>query len=130
MGRLAASPENSTSARHGLRLLLAAAAGLTGATGCNAAEGGLSNYLPGYYGDYAVAVAPAPGLYVYGTVYGYSGSPEGPKLNENVDLDATLYLTGFQYVTDRKLFDARVAFGSYTVFINGDLNATVPTSSG
>jgi hypothetical protein len=103
---------------------------LSGAAPCAAAENGLSNYLPGYYGDYAVAVAPAPGLYVYGTVYGYSGSPEGPKLNENVDIDATLYLTGFQYVTDRKLFDARIAFGSYTVFINGDLDATVPTSSG
>jgi hypothetical protein len=103
---------------------------LASSTTCRSAENGLSNYLPGYYGDYAVAVAPAPGLYVYSTVYGYSGSPEGPKLNENVDLDATLYLTGFQYVTGRKLFDARVAFGSYTVFINGDLDATVPTSSG
>ncbi len=112
------------------RIAIASIFVLAGSTTCKSAEGGLSNYLPGYYGDFAVAVAPAPGLYVYGTVYGYSGSPEGPKLNENVDLDATLYLTGFQYVTDRKLFDARVAFGSYTVFINGDLDATVPTSSG
>ncbi len=112
------------------RIAIASIFVLTGSTACISAENGLSNYLPGYYGDFAVAVAPAPGLYVYGTVYGYSGSPEGPKLNENVDLDATLYLTGFQYVTDRKLFDARVAIGSYTVFINGDLDATIPTSSG
>jgi hypothetical protein len=112
------------------RLAFAVTAIVSGPLACEAAENGLSNYLPGYYGDYAVAVAPAPGLYVYGTVYSYSGSPEGPKLNENVNLDATLYLTGFQYVTDRKFLDARVAFGSYTVFINGDLDATVPTSSG
>lgn len=131
MASCAALPDNRSKASHLLRrLVLAAAMGLAGSTSCNAAEGGLSNYLPGYYGDFAVAVAPAPGLYVYGTVYGYSGSPEGPKLNENVDLDAMLYLTGFQYVTDRKLLNARLAFGSYTVFINADLDATVPTSFG
>src|SRR5262245_24539366 len=124
-------PQSHSIVRTGLWAgLLAATAALSVPTNGNAAENGLSNYLPGYYGDYAVAVAPAPGLYVYGTVYGISGSPEGPKLNEQVDASATLFLAGFQYVTDRKFLDARVAVGSYTVFINGDLDAIVPTPGG
>lgn len=83
-------------------------------TNAMSAERGLSNYLPGYFGDYAVAVAPDPGLIVYGTAYGYDANLD------TVSLDATILLGGFQYVTDRTLFGARLAFGSYTTYISGE----------
>lgn len=91
-----------------------------------AAEGGLTNYLPGYYGDFAVAVAPKAGLYLYGTAYGYQAKSRGPAVPNTVSLSALLYLTGFQYVTDYKFLGATAAFGSYTTFINASVNATPP----
>ena len=36
------------------------------------AEGGSSNYLPGLYGDFAVAVTPEPGFYLRHDLYYYT----------------------------------------------------------
>jgi hypothetical protein len=95
----------------------------------DAAEGGLTNYLPGYYGDFAVAVAPQQGLYVYGTAYTYQAKSRGPAVPDTISLSAQIYISGFQYVTDYKLFGAKVAFGSYTTFINADVEAKPPPIS-
>ena len=37
----------------------------------HAAEGGSSNYLAGTYGDFGVALTPAPGFYVQNSLYYY-----------------------------------------------------------
>lgn len=95
----------------------------------HAAEGGLTNYVPGYYGDFAVAVAPPKGLYVYGTAYSYQAKLKGPAVPNTVSASAMLYLGGFQYVTDYKLFGATVAFGSYTTFLDANLEAKPPPFS-
>lgn len=95
----------------------------------HAAEGGLTNYVPGYYGDFAVAVAPPTGLYVYGTAYSYQAKLRGPAVPDTVSAGAVLYLSGFQYVTDYKLFGATVAFGSYTTFLDANIEANPPPFS-
>lgn len=119
----------------GERLRRKAAAGamfafaLLQVAGVYAAEGGLTNYLPGYYGDFAVAVAPPKGLYVYGTAYSYQAKLKGPAVPDTVSGSAMIYLSGFQYVTDYKLFGATIAFGSYTTFIDADIEAKPPPFS-
>ncbi|RUP07904.1 MAG: hypothetical protein EKK38_17305 [Hyphomicrobium sp.] len=91
-----------------------------------AAEGGLTNYVPGYYGDFAVAVAPQKGLYVYGTAYSYQAKLKGPAVPDTVSASAMLYLGGFQYVTDYKFLGATYAFGSYTTFLDANTGAKAP----
>ncbi|WP_045837398.1 transporter [Hyphomicrobium sp. 99] len=94
-----------------------------------AAEGGLTNYVPGYYGDFAVAVAPQNGLYVYGTAYSYQAKLKGPAIPDTVSASAMLYLSGFQYVTDHKIFGATYAFGAYTTFLDAHTEAKPPPFS-
>lgn len=91
-----------------------------------AAEGGLTNYLPGYYGDFAVAVAPTTGLYGYATYYNYTGRTEGPDTPDTLELEGALRLSGFQYVSDSTVLGARFALGGYISFINAALDSTDP----
>ena len=52
-------------------LLLMSALFLT-ASSAHAAEGGYTNYVPGLYGDFGVAVAPEPGFYLRTDLYYYT----------------------------------------------------------
>ena len=120
--------------RHGLRKCFAAAwliqAFLLLPSGqVRAGEGGLTNYVPGYYGDFAVAVAPPAGLYVYGTAYSYQAKSKGPTFPDTVSASAMLYLSGFQYVTEHKFLGAKYAFGSYTTFLDASIEAKPPPFS-
>lgn len=93
------------------------------------AENGLTNYLPGYYSDFAVAVTPATGLYTYATVYSYSATSVGPAGPDGLALDGLLTIGGFQYVTSQSLFGGRYGFGGYTTWVNADLSLGPSTFS-
>jgi hypothetical protein len=94
------------------------------------AERGLSHYLPGYYGDFAVAVAPRPGHYVYTTLYHYDARSKGPSLGAGARLEATASINGFLYATDFKILGAQYAFGGYTAYVGAQLDLDVPTPLG
>ena len=49
-----------------------------------AIEGGYSNYIPGFYGDIALAVEPADGLSLRNDVYFYSADGDGSVSREEI----------------------------------------------
>ena len=63
---------------------------LIGAPPVHAAEGGGSNYAPGLYGDFGVAVAPEPGFYLRQDLYSYSGDGGGARFTEFGEIRADL----------------------------------------
>jgi hypothetical protein len=95
-----------------------------------AAERGLTHYLPGYYGDFAVAVAPTSGLYVYSTFYHYEAVSEGPKLLDGASINATASINGFLYATGYSILGGQYAFGGYTAYAGADLRASIATPVG
>jgi len=105
-------------------------AAIAAPTASRGAEGGLTNYLAGYFGDFAVAVTPQPGLVTYSTAYYYRAKTEGPKIPDTISLDGIIQINGFQFVTRHKLFGAQLAFGGYTTLLQADLSAAVPTGAG
>jgi len=96
-----------------------------------ASEGGASNYLPGLYGDFGVAVAPDPGLYVRNDFYYYMADGKGERfvqseqLRAGLDLDTFAYLlTGFM-VLDKEILGGRYAFGADLPVIYADLSGEI-----
>jgi hypothetical protein len=63
-------PVSSLSAA--VALLIALAVLFVIAPFAHAAEGGYTNYIPGLYGDFGVAVAPDPGFYLQNDLYYYT----------------------------------------------------------
>lgn len=105
-----------------MRLLLAASVALAVLDGspqqADAAQGGYTNYVPGLYGSFAVAVAPDPGVYMLNDFYYYSADGtngrviEGSQVDAGLDLNVAAYiLTGFM-VTEKELFGGRYGFGA------------------
>jgi hypothetical protein len=97
---------------------------------CFAAERGLSSYLPGYYGDYGVAVAPAPGFYIYGTYYGYQAHQKISGFDGGLKLSVSALISGFQYVMPEKISGFTFAVGAYTAWIDADLKGALKGSQG
>lgn len=95
-----------------------------------AAERGLSSYLPGYYGDYLVAVAPRPGLYVYATNYNYRATKTVPGFTGELRLSASALISGFQFVAPEKLWNTTIAVGAYSSLISADLQGRLVGAGG
>lgn len=94
-----------------------------------AAERGLSSYLPAYYGDFGVAVAPASGTYGYATSYNFTAKlPVGA--NDSLKLNASALISGFQYVAPERIGEFTFGFGAYTAVIDARLKGTVPSPGG
>ena len=94
-----------------------------------AAEGGYSNYIPGFYGDIALAVEPGDGLSMRNDVYLYRADTERSIRSGSVQLDIDIDLT-FDYLTmvykpDIEIFGTQFVFGGTLVAGNVDLNATL-----
>jgi hypothetical protein len=92
-----------------------------------AAEGGYSNYIPGTYGDFAVAVAPDPGLLVRNDVYYYSADESRAVLQgqarADVDVSFTMnFLTAF-YTTDLEVLGGKYALGTLIPIVRTDIDA-------
>ncbi|NOT70800.1 MAG: hypothetical protein HOP09_05760 [Hyphomicrobium sp.] len=94
------------------------------------AERGLSSYLPAYYGDFAVAIAPKPGFYAYATYYGYEANFKPQGAVGKLDLNVSAFITGFQYVFPEKLANISFAVGGYTAIIDARLHGVLSTQDG
>ena len=81
-----------------------------------AAEGGYSNYIPGFYGDLALAVEPADGLSLRNDVYFYSAeadeSVRSGLIEAGIDIDLTFDYLTLLYKPGNEVFGARYAFGA------------------
>jgi hypothetical protein len=98
-------------------------------TSSRASEGGYSNYVPGFYGDIALAVAPEDGLALRNDVYFYSAKTDRSIRSGAVELDVEIDLT-FDYLTlfhkpGIEVFGAEYAYGATLVLGNVDLEASL-----
>ena len=79
-----------------------------------AAEGGLSNYIPAFYGDLALAVEPPDGFSYRNDVYYFSGdigeSVRSGLIRGEVDVTLVYNFFSFLYKPQFKIFNAPVAF--------------------
>ena len=91
-----------------------------------AAEGGYSNYIPGFYGDIALAVEPADGLSMRNDVYFYNadggGSVRTGLIELEVDVDLTFDYLTLLYKPGVEVFGAQYAFGTVLVYGKVDLS--------
>ena len=101
-------------------------------TSSRASEGGYSNYIPGFYGDLALAVAPEDGFALRNDVYFYSADADRSVRSGAVKLDVELDLI-FDYLTllhkpGIEVFGAEYAYGATLVAGNVDLSASLDAS--
>jgi hypothetical protein len=100
----------------------------------HAVEGAFSNYIPGFYGDLALAVEPPKGLSIRNDVYYYSGDANGSVRSAQFELDAEVtfvydYLT-FLYNPDIQFLGAQLAFGATLAVGYVDIDALVQDGGG
>jgi hypothetical protein len=109
--------------------LLAALVALSTPRAALAAEGASSNYLPGAYGNFGVALAPAPGVYFQNDLFYYNADAQRAVLSGLVDvtLDTQIYvdLVTAVWVPDYRIFGAQFAAGVFVPFINAELSGSV-----
>ena len=110
-------------------IALAASVALCMAIDGHAAEGGYSNYIPGTYGDFAMAVEPETKLTFRNDFYYYGADTERAILSglavADVDLDFTMNFTTALYKPEVKLFGAQYAFGVFLPIVRTDIDASV-----
>ena len=94
-----------------------------------AAEGGYSNYIPGFYGDLALAVEPADGLSLRNDVYFYSAeadeSVRSGLIETGIDIDLTFDYLTLLYKPGNEVFGARYAFGVAFAYGKVDLEGDI-----
>ena len=93
-----------------------------------AAEGGLSNYVPAFYGDLALAVEPPDGFSFRNDLFYYNGDATRSLRSGEIRIDADVTLL-YEYASfvykppGFELFGAPVAFGVTGVLGNVDIEA-------
>lgn len=101
-------------------------------TSAQAAEGGYSNYIPGFYGDIALAVEPDQGLAMRNDFYFYSaegsGSVRSGLVELEVDIDFAFDYFSLLYKTDKEIFGARYAYGA--TFVAGKVDISGKIAAG
>jgi hypothetical protein len=94
-----------------------------------AAEGGYSNYVPGFYGDLALAVEPEQGLAIRNDFYFYNAeadrSVRSGLVELEVDLEISLDYLSILYKTDQKVLGAGYAFGATFVAGKVDISGEI-----
>jgi hypothetical protein len=92
-----------------------------------AAEGGYSNYIPGTYGDFGVALAPDPGLLLRNDVYYYTADESRAVLQGqarvDVDVSFTMSLLTALYTTDLEVLGGKYALGALVPIVRTDIDA-------
>lgn len=95
----------------------------------SASEGGYSNYIPGFYGDIALAVELEQGLAMRNDFYFYSAdggrSVRSGLVELEVDLDFALDYFTLLYKTEKKIFGAGYAYGAALVVGKVDISGKV-----
>ena len=105
------------------------AAALITAPAAQAMEGGYSNYGPGFYGDFGVAVAPAPGFYLRKDFYYYSADESRGRFVQNreiragLDLRTAMCMTTGLMVLEREVLGGRYAFGAAVPVVYSELSS-------
>ncbi len=94
-----------------------------------AAEGGYSNYIPGTYGDFGMASAPAETWTLRNDVYFYDASTDRAIRSGNLELGTDLqFLMNFTtvlYKPDIELFGAQFAAGLFVPLVDLDIDTTI-----
>jgi len=97
-----------------------------------AAEGGYSNYIPGSYGDFGMALAPGETWTLRNDIYFYDASTDRSVRSGNieigVDLEFLMNFTTLLYKPDIELFSAQFATGVFVPIV--DLDLEVGASAG
>ena len=89
-----------------------------------AAEGGYSNYIPGSYGDFGMALAPAESWTLRNDTYYYDASTskavQGGKLATDLELQFLMNFTTLLYKPEFSIFGAQYATGIFIPVVNLD----------
>lgn len=113
-----------------LNLLLLAALHFT-SLAAHAAEGGYTNYFPGFYGDFGIAVAPDPGPYFTQYLYGYAADGSRTQFVQNgeiradLELDLPMYAAVGLMVLDKKIAGGSFGFGGWVPIVYQELSFTL-----
>lgn len=107
---------------------------LLSAQSAEAAEGGASFYVPGLYGDTAIAVAPPAGIYLLSTTIHYQSEAANSLLPGQIDKNieaATIaqLLRGF-WVSDEKFLGATMMMAMRVAAFDIDVSADIQTQFG
>ncbi len=107
---------------------------LLSAQSAEAAEGGASFYVPGLYGDTAIAVAPPAGIYLLSTTIHYQSEAANSLLPGQIDnnIEATTIaqlLRGF-WVSDEKFLGATMMMAMRVAAFDIDVSADIQTQFG
>ena len=98
-------------------------------TAVQAAEGGYSNYIPGTYGDFAMAVEPVDKLTVRNDVYYYEAEDKKSVRTGRIDLKADLTflvnLTTLLYKPDLQFGSAQYAFGALIPIMKNEIDSSL-----
>jgi len=92
-----------------------------------AAEGGYSNYIPGSYGDFGMAIAPSASWTLRNDLYFYDASTRtsvrSGNLEVGVDLEFAMDFTTLLYKPDTQVFGAQFAAGVFVPIVHLDLGS-------
>lgn len=95
----------------------------------HSAEGGYSNYLPGTYGDFAVAVAPTTELTLRSDLYTYRADSEqsvrSGQIEIGADLELDVNLLTLLYTPNVKVFGAQYGVGTVIPVVHADIEANL-----
>ncbi len=95
----------------------------------HAAEGGLSNYIPGFYGDVALAVMPPEGLSFRNDFLFYSGdvgtSLRSGQLLAEAEVNLAYDYATFLYNPGLEFLGGQLAFGATPAVGRPDINASL-----
>lgn len=95
----------------------------------HAGEGGASNYVPGAYGNFGVAIAPPPGFYLQNDFFYYNASAATSALSGAVSLaletEISLDMVTALWVPEYRILGAQYAAGVTVPFLHADLSGTL-----
>ena len=95
------------------------------------AEGGYTNYVPGLYGDFGVAITPEPGFYLRTDLYYYTADGgkerfvQGRNIRADLDLEVAMLMATGIMVFDEEIFGGRYAAGIFQPFNYADISGKV-----
>jgi len=98
------------------------------------AEGGVSFYVPGLYGDIAIAVAPPQGYYLLSTTVHYQSKAANSllpgKIDKNIEAETVAQLIRGYWVSDQTFLGATVMMGFRLAAFDIDVAADLETPFG
>jgi hypothetical protein len=93
------------------------------------AEGGYSNYIPGTYGDFGMALAPAETWTLRNDFYFYDASTKlslrSDKIEVGADLDFFMNFTTLLYKPELEVFGAQFAAGVFVPLVHLDIDSSL-----